>query len=174
MGGVSRSHSLAGSTTLNVRAVTLTALAGVTACVLALGGCTSAPEASPGRDAEVKRFISNPGSAGVYVYRPDLPNAETEGQSVLWIDGRLIGQTLPRTYFRVDLRAGAHELRGDGPEHGRLMAKTSAGELYFVRLNVVGGTMRFAAVDAETGKREILRCCVLLENWAPGQRPFLR
>jgi len=25
-----------------------------------------------------------------------------------------------------------------------------------------------------TGKRDILRCCSLLENWAPGQRPFLR
>ena len=26
----------------------------------------------------------------------------------------------------------------------------------------------------DTGKREILRCCSLLENWAPGQRPLLR
>jgi len=26
----------------------------------------------------------------------------------------------------------------------------------------------------ETGKREILRCCEMMENYAPGQRPLLR
>jgi hypothetical protein len=51
---------------------------------------------------------------------------------------------------------------------------TSAGEVYFVSLNVVGGISRFAQVPAERGRRDILRCCALMENWAPGQRPLLR
>jgi hypothetical protein len=32
----------------------------------------------------------------------------------------------------------------------------------------------FRRVEPETGKRDILRCCSLMENWEPGQRPFLR
>jgi hypothetical protein len=36
------------------------------------------------------------------------------------------------------------------------------------------GTSRFRRHDPETGKREVLRCCALMENWTPGQRPLLR
>lgn len=143
------------------------------AAACALSACTSTPQAAPDRDADAKRFAPHPASAAIYVYRPDLPGGAAT-QSNLWIDGRLIGQTLPRSYYRVDLRPGTHELRGDGPDQGALAVTTAAGQLYFVRLNVVAGTMRFALADPETGKQEIPRCCVLQENWAPGQRPLLR
>ena len=145
------------------------------AAALLLAACTSTPEASREQDAEAKQFISHPGSAAVYVYRTDLSAEDMSGSHpVLWIDDRLIGSTLPRAYFRVDLRPGKHVLRGDGPDLGRLALDTGAGEVYFVSLNVLGGTSHFARVAPEAGKREILRCCALLENWAPGQRPLLR
>jgi hypothetical protein len=141
----------------------------------ALSGCASTPQASPERDAEAKRFVAHPASAAVYVYRSDFRSGDDDWtQSVLWIDDRLIGQTLPGTYYRVDLRPGAHRLRGDGPDQGRLTINTAAGQVYFVRLNVVTGTSRFTLVDPATGRKENLGCCALLENWAPGQRPFLR
>ncbi len=143
------------------------------ALACALGGCTSTPQASPDRDADAKRFAAHPASAAVYIYRPDLPGSNAT-QSNLWIDGRLIGQTLPRSYYRVDLRPGTHELRGDGPDHGAFAITTAAGQVYFVRLNVVAGAMRFSPAAPETGGQEVLRCCSLLENWTPGQRPLLR
>ena len=37
-----------------------------------------------------------------------------------------------------------------------------------------GGNSRITLVKPETGKRDILRCCALMENWAPDQRPLLR
>ena len=149
--------------------------AGLAAAALALAGCTSVPQATPQRDAEAKQFVTHPGVATLYIYRPDFPSGEIEWtDSVLWVNDRLIGSTLARTYFRLDLRPGKQVLRGDGPDLGRLTLDTGSREIYFVRLNVIGRTSNFALVAPETGKGDILRCCSLMENWAPGQRPLLR
>ena len=142
---------------------------------LALAGCTSTPEASSERDQEAKQFIPHPGTAAVYVYRTDFGTEDMmSSHSVLWVDNRLIGSTVPRTYFRMDLRPGRYVLHGDGPDTGRLAVDTKAGEIYFVSLNAQGGVSRFALVNPVAGRKEIERCCSLLENWAPGQRPLLR
>jgi len=99
---------------------------------------------------------------------------ESSNDSVLHVGERLIGQTLPRTFFMFDVPAGEHMLRGVARDMGRLTLHTRDGELYFVSLQVVGGMSIFRRVEPETGKRDILRCCSLMENWEPGQRPFLR
>ena len=144
--------------------------------MIALAGCASTPQASRERDAEAKRFLSRPDAAVIYVYRNDFPTlgGESSNDSVLYVNERLIGATLPMTFFRFDVRAGEHMLRGVARDMGRLTLNTRDGELYFVSLQVVGGRSVFRLVDAETGMRDILRCCSLMENWEPGQRPLLR
>ena len=142
--------------------------------LVALSGCASSPEAPPDRDADAKRFAPEPGVAALYVFRNDTPRTMDADDSVLFVNERLIGATLPRTYFRVDLRPGGYELRGYGHDQGSLRIQARGGEAQFVALNVVGGTSYFAPVTPETGRREIARCCALMENWAPGQRPLLR
>lgn len=144
--------------------------------MIALAGCASTPQASRERDAEAKRFLSRPDAAVIYVYRNDFPTlgGESSNDSVLYVNDRLIGATLPMTFFRFDVRAGEHLLQGVARDQGRSTLNTRAGALYFVSLQVVGGRSVFRLVDAETGKREILRCCSLMENWEPGQRPLLR
>lgn len=137
-----------------------------------LAGCASTPEASRERDADAKQFISHPATAAIYVYRNDS-NILDDG-TVLYVDHRLIGATLPRTYFRIDAQPGKHVLHGLGHDAGQLEIDVRPGELYFVLLKVLGGTSRFARRDAVTGRRELLACCAMLENWAPGQRPLLR
>jgi hypothetical protein len=94
--------------------------------------------------------------------------------SVLYANGRLIGSTLSRTYFRIDLRPGTQLLHGHGFDQGRLKVDTLSGEIYFVSLIVANGNSSFALLEPEDAKRKLLRCCVLLENWTPGQRPLLR
>lgn len=144
-------------------------------CLLAaLGGCTSAPQASPERDAEAKQYITHPGVSTLYVFRGGSPNNFESDDSVLYVNGRLIGSTLPGTYFRIDLRPGEHLLHGYAHDQGQIRVRATASEITFVSLNVVAGTSHFRQVDPETGKRDIARCCVLMENWAPGQRPLLR
>jgi len=142
--------------------------------LLALAGCTSTPIASPERDAEAKRFLPRADAAVIYVYRDETGTALDLDTTVLLVNDRLIGSTLPGGFFRFDARAGAHLLQGHGFDQGRLKIDARNGEITFVSLRTAGGTSDFRLVAPETGKRDILRCCSLLENWAPGQRPFLR
>jgi hypothetical protein len=139
----------------------------------ALAGCVSVPQASPERDAEAKRYMTHPQHATIYVYRNDFTDPTRE-ESVLKLDGRLIGATLPGAFFRIDVLPGSRVLHGEGHDQGRIAIVTRVSEITFVSLNVAGGTSHFRPVDPETAKREIARCCALLENWAPGQRPLLR
>lgn len=153
------------------RAVLLFLCAALAASVLV--GCVSVPQASPARDAEAKQFGTHPGAATIFVFRNDFTSHLFE-DSTLYIDERLIGGTLPGTFFRVDVRAGDHVLHGHGYDQGRLKLTTRSGEAYFVALHVSNNTSHFRAVDSGAAKREIERCCVLMETWAPGQRPLLR
>jgi hypothetical protein len=142
---------------------------------LLLAGCASTPEATLERDAEAKQFIARPDAATIYVYRDDFTVDDMGMQdTTLYVDGRLIGATLPKTFFRFDVRAGEHLLHGYGYDQGTLKVGAQSGEIVFIRLNVANGTSRFTRVSPETGKHEIVRCCTQLENWAPKQRPFLR
>lgn len=144
----------------------------LTFILLALAGCASTPQASSERDAEARQYASHPGSSTIYVYRPDLGASESD--TVLWLDGKLIGATLPRTFFRVNVEPGKHMLAGMGYDNGKLMIETRPGEIYFVSLTVVAGNSLFWAVPPEIGRQAVNRCCALMENWAPGQRPLLR
>lgn len=143
--------------------------------VAALGafgaGCTSTPQASAGRDAEAKQFLSSPGSSTLYVYRTDFGNVD---DSVLWIDNRLIGSTLSRTFFRVNLEPGLHRLNGAGHDIGDIVIETRPSELYFVSLSVIAGHSYFRLEPPDKARIALTTCCALLENWAPGQRPLLR
>jgi hypothetical protein len=141
--------------------------------LLTLGACASTPQASRERDAEAKRFMSQPGFSTIYVFRPDFLTASMD-DSTLHVDDRLIGATLPGTFFRVDVQPGTHVVSSSAAGSTGLKVETRPGELYFVQLNVMSGSSRLALVDPEAGRRAILKCCALMENWAPGQRPLLR
>ena len=142
--------------------------------IIALVGCASVPEATPQRSAEAKRFETRPGAATLYVYRNDSAGNAWQEDSVLYVGDRLIGATLPGTFFRIDLLPGVHELHGYGYDQGSLRIRARDGEARFVALNVVGGVSHFRTVAPDAGKREVGRCCVLMESWQPGQRPLLR
>lgn len=136
-----------------------------------LGGCAATPEASPTTDAEAKRFESAPRAAIVYLYRADTPSSTT---STIWVDDRIVGQSLPATYFRVAVRPGRNRIAAFAPDQGRLEIETREGGVFFVAMQVGGdaegsGTTLFRSVTPDAGKAEILRCCTMLETWRPGQ-----
>jgi len=137
-----------------------------------LGGCASTPQASRQRDAEAKQFITHPATSAIYVYRTDTHPDEADTD--LYIDGRLIGATLQRAYFRVDVNPGAHRLNGMGPDQGSLTIETRPDQVYFVELHVYGGNSFFSVVAPRIAQSRLTACCALLENWAPRQRPLLR
>ena|SRR5688572_1456660 len=139
------------------------------ACLF-VSACASTPQASPERDAQAKAFDTHPATAAIYVYRYD--NAPEE-ESVLFVDGRLIGATLPRTYFRFDVRPGTHRLHGMGPDSGSLVFEARPGNIQFISLRVQNGISFFQPVGDAAGRETLRACCALLENWAPGQRPLI-
>jgi hypothetical protein len=143
---------------------------------LLAAACASTPQAPHQQDAEAKRFLADRRLATVYVYRADVGRDPLDDpiESVLYTDDRLIGSTLPGTYFVVRLPTGMHTLSGIADDQGRLKIDVLPGQIYFVSLSVASGQSWFRRVSVETGERELRACCVLLENWAPHQRPFLR
>lgn len=149
--------------TLSVAALVVAVL--VTACV-------STPQATPARDAAAKEFQTHPNASTIYVYRSPFNNYESD--SVLFIDGRLIGATLPGSYFRIDAVPGRHVLHGETIDIGQMALDTRPGEIYFVSLDVLAGHSRFQLVPDRIGQNRVRACCALMENWMPGQRPLLR
>lgn len=142
------------------------------AAAVLVAGCASTPEASPWDDAAAKEFQTHPNASTIYVYRSEFNHLDTD--TVLYIDGRLLGATLPGAYFRIDTVPGRHMLHGTGIDVGKIALETRPGEIYFVSLDVVAGHSNFRQVSNEAGRDRVRACCALLENWGPGQRPFLR
>jgi hypothetical protein len=142
------------------------------AAMLAVAGCASTPQATFENDAEAKTFVTHPATAAIYVYRDPLDRRDSD--SVLYVDRRLIGATLPGGFFRIEARPGKRVLHGLAYDRGALEIDVRPGETYFISLSVVEGTSNFTPKSAAVGRAELLACCVLLENWTPGQRPLLR
>lgn len=155
-----------------IRAAGYTGATLLIAALALASGCTSTPQASAERDAAAKEFVTHPATAAIYIYR--VPRTDRGNDTVLYVNDRLIGSTLPGGYFRVDARPGLQRLHGVAHDSGRIEFEARAGEIRFVELSVIEGVSYFAVRDAETGRRDLLACCALLENWAPGQRPLLR
>ena len=140
---------------------------------LLLGGCAATPLASRESDAVAKQFESAPRAAIIYLYRADVRG----GFSTLWINNRLLGETVAGTYFRVAVRPGRSVISAAGNDMGRIAIETRDEGVYFVEMRVLGesegnSTTIFRSVPEETGKQAIALCCALLENWRPGQERF--
>ncbi len=148
------------------------AVAVLVAAQLILAGCAATPEASPARDAEGKQFEPVARAAVIYLYRADTPGSK--GVATVWIDGRLIGQSLPGTYFRAIARPGRNYIQTSGADAGRIEMATQSDHVYYVALHVTGegegsSTTVFRSVPPAAGQAAIGRCCALLETWRPGQ-----
>ena len=146
----------------------------VAVALLSLTGCASTPQASLTSDADAKEFSTAPNAAMIYIYRP---LGAGRGVSTLWVDGRLVGESLPQSFFRVAVRPGVNLITTSGNDSGRLQLKTEPNGIYFVEARVDGETQseastRFRQVSADTGKQTVEACCRLLENWRPGQSRF--
>lgn len=136
-----------------------------------VAACTWTPQAPADRDAQAKQFEALPHAATIYVYRS--PHDRYSIDTILYLDGQVIGHTLPGRYYRLDTTPGRHVLHGSGVDAGEIALETRAGQIYFVALDVAGGYSQFQAVPEAQGRERVAVCCTLLESWSPGLRPFL-
>ncbi len=127
-----------------------------------LVGCASVPMASPERDVKMKEF--NPpskGLSGVYIYR----NSTLGGalKKSVYIDGELIGETAPMTYFYKELSPGEHTLATESEfSENYLELNTIEGKNHFIRqyikMGVFAGGANLEAMPDEEGMKGVLEC----------------
>jgi hypothetical protein len=135
-----------------------------------LTGCVFTPLASSQQDTLAKEFITHPAASTIYAYRSPFNHHDTD--TVLYLDGRVIGATQPGSYFRIDTTPGTHTLHGTAADIGEFMLRTRPGQLYFVEVEVIGGNSTYTVVPEQAGRERVRACCALLEHWMP-PRPYV-
>ena len=134
----------------------------VVVSVLLLGGCATVPMASIEDDKARKEYSApSEGTSGLYIYR----NMSFGGalKKALYIDGELIGETAPMTYFYKQVRPGDHNLSTESEfSENDLILQIESGKNYFIRqyikFGVFVGGANLEVVPEEEGRKGVLEC----------------
>ncbi len=125
-----------------------------------VSGCASVPMASSDEDAKAKSFTVPANKSSIYVYRN-----ESFGGAIpmtVSLDGKLAGQSGPKTYFMWEVEPGSHEVASIAENTSTLKLNTEAGKVYYVWQEVKMGLWMprslLQEVDPETGKKGVAEC----------------
>ena len=137
---------------------------------LQLTGCASVPMAPAEHDQARKEFSPPPeGTAGLYIYR----NSSFGGalKKTIRIDGRIIGETAPHTYFYTTLKPGMHELATESEfSDNTLSIDFQPGKNYFVQNYIKFGAFVGGAgleqVSEEEGRKGVAECKLAQDSFA--------
>ena len=130
-----------------------------------LSGCASVPMSSPAEDASAKQFAPVDGKSVLYVYR-----SETFGAAVkmdVAVDNKLLGQTASKTYFRVVLDPGHHNVDSQ-TGNSKLDVDTEAGKVYYVwqevKMGFASANSKLHLEDAGKGQADVKECKLIKSN----------
>ncbi len=128
-------------------------------------GCVSVPMASLEDDVARKQFSSPPEDvAGLYIFRrPHSSRQDILLKKALYIDGDLIGDSLPNKFFYREIKPGSHEISTESEfSNNDLTLFVESGKNYFVRQYVKMGLLSAGAgieqVQEGEGKSNVLKC----------------
>lgn len=142
-------------------AVRLAQAASVT-CIVLMTGCASVTKAPAAADAAAKEFKANPAAAQIYVYRNEMFGAAISMPVTL--DGKLVGSTGPKSYFKFDVPAGNHVITSQDKESA-ITVTTELGKLYYVWQEVKMGAFsagsQLQLVPAEVGQKGVLESSLI-------------
>ena len=136
-------------------------------CTLALTtGCASVQKASPPDDTAAKTFKSNPDYSQVYVYRNETLGAALS--MPVTVNGKLAGNTGPKSYFKFNLPAGKHAFTSQGNK-STLNLTTENGKIYYiwqeVKMGVMSGGSELQVVDQSVGQKGVKQCALIKANF---------
>lgn len=118
-----------------------------------LAGCATVPMASPGSDAEGKRFDAPaPGQSVLYLYRNSLLGSEVAFN--LADNQQPIGTLADKTWIRVEVAPGRHVITCTAPSYAPL-TQTAA---QAATVDLAPGETRFLEVDVWPGLPLNPRC----------------
>ncbi|MPZ44113.1 MAG: hypothetical protein GEV05_12035 [Betaproteobacteria bacterium] len=141
-----------------------------------VAACASTPQATPERTAEARRFEPVTREAVIYIYRSGV--ALSGPETTLWVDNRLVGASLPGTFFRVIALPGRNVIDTSPPDTGRIEITTQGNDVTYVEMITEGGrnnppNTRFRLMQPDDAKAAIAYCCWMLETWRYNQPRLL-
>lgn len=111
-------------------------------------------------DARAKTFSVREGKSNIYVYRD-----ESFGGAIpmtVALNGRVAGQTGPKTYFLFEVEPGTHEVSSLAENTSVLKLNTEAGKAYYVwqevKMGVWMARTQLQQVDEATGRKGVAEC----------------
>lgn len=129
-------------------------------------GCASVQKASPDEDIAAKTFKTNPEYSQVYVYRNETLGAALS--MPVTVNGKLAGNTGPKSYFKFNLPAGKHTLTSQDKKSA-LDVTTENGKIYYVwqevKMGVMSGGSELQLVDADKGQKGVKQCTLIKSNF---------
>lgn len=127
--------------------------------VALLSGCASVSMESPEKNQQLKAFPTPPqDQSGLYIFRDSMLGASLK--KTVSVDGQVIGETAPKTYFYRLLTPGQHVLSTES-EFGdnSLDLTTEGGKNYYVRqyikMGVLAGGANLEQVSEADGKKGV-------------------
>lgn len=121
-----------------------------------VSGCASVNKAPAEQDLAAKKFAVNPSSAQLYIYRDQIFGAAIS--MPVTVNGKLIGATGPKSFFKLDLEEGTHTIASQG-DKSVLDIKAEPGGIYYVwqqvKMGLVAAGSKLQLVDEETGQSGI-------------------
>lgn len=132
-------------------------------CSLFISGCRSVPKASHELDVQAKKFQTNPNGAQIYIYRNEIFGGMIKID--VEFDGKLIGRTLPNTYFLLQVPPGNHTILSESENKSTLEIKAEKGHNYYVWQEVKMGVMlarnKLQLMDEQKGQEGVNDCELL-------------
>lgn len=140
---------------------------------LYLTGCASVPMAPAEKDQARKEFTAPPeGMSGLYIYR----NSSFGGalKKTVRVDGKIIGETAPHTYFYTTLKPGVHELATESEfSDNTLSIDMQPGQNYyvhnFIKFGAFVGGAGLKQVSDEEGQKGVRECKLAQDSFAASQ-----
>jgi hypothetical protein len=132
--------------------------------ILLFTGCASAPMATPERDQQAKTFAPVAERGVIYIFRDESFGAAVKLPLV--VDGRLLGDTVAHSYFRLELEPGTHEILSKAEADSTLKLTVEAGKVYFVWQEVKMGLWSARCLlheipSADEGRKRVGECTLL-------------
>lgn len=131
-------------------------------------GCASVPMAGADADQAKKTFSApTEGKAGLYIYRNSILGSALK--KTITVDGNIIGESAPNTYFYKELEPGKHEIATESEfSDNTLSMELQKGINYFVhqyiKIGAFVGGAGLKEVTAEEGKKGVLECKLAQES----------
>ena len=125
-------------------------------------GCASVPMAPTKEDAIKKEFtLPSEDMAGLYIYRNSSLGSTLK--KTISLDGEIIGETAPMTYFYLDITPGYHILATESEFSDNILRlNLKGGENYFIRhyikMGLFVGGANFEIVHEREGKAGVEEC----------------